>query len=106
MPSQELKIGYESDLTIRHAAQVKELIATSLGGGADILLAVNPDAATDLSFVQLVTAARRHAESEGGTISLAEPASPKLRDVLRRGGFIEGAAPDDLKFWFHSENAQ
>ena len=106
MPSQELKVGYDSDLTIRHAAEVMEVIAGGLGVKAEVRLTVNPDAAVDLSFVQLMTSARRHAASEGGTISLAEPASPKLRDVLRRGGFIEGATPDDLNFWFHSEKAQ
>lgn len=32
----------------------------------------------------------------------------KLRDVLDRGGFIDGASAsaEDLKFWLHSENAQ
>lgn len=106
MPNQEVKVGYGSDLTIRHAAEVMGLIADSLVEGSEMSLAVNPDAAIDLSFVQLLASARRHASDAGGAITLAEPAGPKLREILQRGGFIEGASPEDLKFWFHSENAQ
>lgn len=106
MPSQELRVGYESDLTIRHAANMRELIAGGLVPRADIVLDINPDAAVDLSFVQLVASARRHAASVGSAISLAQPAGPKLREVLDRGGFVEGAATEDLSFWFHVENAQ
>lgn len=106
MPNQEVKVGYDSDLTIRHAADVKSLIAGGLDEASRASLAVNPDAAVDLSFVQLVASARRQASDAGGAITLTEPAGPKLREILQRGGFIEGASPEDLKFWFHSENAQ
>lgn len=105
MPSQELRLGFDSDLTIRHAAPVKQAIAEALRAQPALTLALNPDAAVDLSFVQLVSAARAHAKMSGGELSFAEAASPKLRDVLGRAGFIEGAPAENLKFWLHSETA-
>lgn len=106
MPSQHLKIGFEADLTIRNAAAIKAMLVERLQVERSVSLDLNHDAAVDLSFVQLVAAARIRQRNIGGELSLAEPAGPKLRDVLRRGGFIDGASTDDLKFWLHSENAQ
>lgn len=103
MPSQDLKLGFDSDLTIRHAAPIKQAIADGLLTQQKLALALNPEAAVDLSFVQLVSAARAHAQASGGELSFAEPAGPKLHDVLQRAGFIEGARAEDLKFWFHQE---
>ena len=106
MPGLDLKLGFDTDLTIRHAVRIKAVLAEGLSGQSEVRLAINPDAAVDLSFVQLASAARQHAETAGGALSLAEPAGAKLRDALDRGGFIDGASAEDLKFWLHSENAQ
>jgi hypothetical protein len=103
MPSQDLRLGYDTDLTIRHAAPIKQAIADGLRAKPVLKLALNPEAAVDLSFLQLVSAARTHAKTAGGELSIAEAAGPKLRDVLGRAGFIEGAPAEDLKFWLHSE---
>lgn len=106
MPSQHLKIGFDTDLTIRNAAAIKAMLVERLQVERSVSLELNQDAAVDLSFVQLVAAARIRQRSVGGELALAEPAGPKLRDVLQRAGFIDGASTDDLKFWLHSENAQ
>jgi hypothetical protein len=105
MPSQDLRLGFDTDLTIRHAAPIKQAIAEGLRAQPVLTLALNPEAAVDLSLVQLVSAARTHAKTAGGELSFAEAAGPKLRDVLGRAGFIEGAPAEDLKFWLHSETA-
>lgn len=105
MPSQDLRLGFDSDLTIRHAAPIKQAIADGLRAQPVLKLTLNPDAAADLSFLQLIAAARAHAKMTGGELSLAEAAGPKLRDVLGRAGFIEGAPAEDLKFWLHLETA-
>lgn len=106
MPSQELKVGYDSDLTIRHATELMKQISGGLREGSGLSLSVNPDAAVDLSFIQLVTSARHHVSDAGGELTLSTPAGPKLREILQRGGFVEDAPAEDLQFWFHSENAQ
>jgi len=105
MPSQDLKLGFDTDLTIRHAVPIKQAIADGLRDQPKLTLALNPDAAVDLSFVQLISSARAHAKMSGGELSFSEAAGPKLRDVLGRAGFIEGAPAEDLKFWLHSETA-
>ena len=61
----------------------------------DLAACIEPD----LSFVQLVYAARRHAEASGKTLSLTSPVDNALRDVLHRGGFLHGA--EDRAFWLH-----
>ena len=106
MPSQPLKIGFDTDLTIRNAAAIKATLAERLLVERSVSLELNPDAAVDLSFVQLVSAARIRQRHVGGELALAEPAGSRLRDVLQRAGFLEGAPAEDLKFWLHSENAQ
>ena len=106
MPSQHLRIGFDTDLTIRNAAAIKAALAECFEKDRNVSLALNPDAAVDLSAVQLIAAARLSARSLGGDLALAEPASPALRGLLSRAGFIEVASAEDLKFWLHSENAQ
>lgn len=106
MPSQHLRIGFDTDLTIRNAAAIKAVLIEHLQENRTVSLELNPAAAADLSFIQLLSAARLSARTSGGELTLSEPASPMLRDVLSRAGFIEGASAEDLKFWLHSENAQ
>lgn len=60
----------------------------------------------DLTFVQLVEAARQHADREGKEIRLAAPANPALTGLLRRAGMIDAAASGDLDFWFHGDLPQ
>lgn len=106
MPSQHLRIGFETDLTIRHAAAIKAALVERLEESRSLSIEINPDAVADLSFLQLVSAARLFAQMSGGELTLAEPASPTLRNVLLRAGFMDGASAEDLRFWLHSENAQ
>lgn len=56
----------------------------------------------DLSFVQLILAARVSAQQMGRIVTLAQPAAGALRDTLRRGGFIgpdAGQERSDQAFW-------
>ncbi|SON53976.1 hypothetical protein HDIA_0435 [Hartmannibacter diazotrophicus] len=65
---------------------------------------VLPDAAMpDVSFVQLVEAARLKAEMAGGSLSLSKAADGPLHAVLERGGFLTDMRPQDAKFWLHQE---
>ena len=56
----------------------------------------------DLSFVQLVIAARRSAELRGKTIELAAPAAGTLHDVLERCGLLGSSSTQGMAeaaFW-------
>jgi ABC-type transporter Mla MlaB component len=60
----------------------------------------------DLSFIQLLLAARSSARRSGRTVRLAQSASGALRDALERGGFLaDGAGQADRTFWLQSEIA-
>lgn len=67
------------------------------------VLDIDAAAQVDLSFVQLVTAARKQAEARAGRILLARPATGDLYDVLKRGGFLDEMTPDAAQFWLHQE---
>ncbi|MCF3638628.1 hypothetical protein LXM94_01415 [Rhizobium sp. TRM95111] len=90
-------------MTIRNIASLKEELIDKFSDSAALSIVVGDDAVVDLSFVQLVEAARRHAGASGGALSLAAPASGRLLDVLRRGGFLDDLSADDARFWLHQE---
>src|SRR3954463_7679824 len=60
----------------------------------------------DISFLQLLEAARIYAGTNGKDISLAEPATGALLDTLRRSGFLEGMSAADAQFWLHQGEIQ
>lgn len=82
-----------------------EALAALTDAGSVVLdIAGNPE--VDLSFVQLVKSARLYAKSRGRELTLSEPASGSLLDVLKRGGFIDAAMPEDEMFWLHKGSVQ
>lgn len=90
-------------LTIKNILAVQELILDHLDNNSAAILDIDEEAQVDLSFVQLVTAARKHAESRAGRLLLARPAARDLYDVLKRGGFLDEMTPDAAHFWLHQE---
>jgi hypothetical protein len=61
----------------------------------DLLLDCTAVGETDLSFVQLILAARRSAAEAGRKFAVRQPMPAQLCDVLRRGGFRLGDAAQD-----------
>ena len=104
MPSQHLKMGFDTDLTIRNAAAIKAMLVERLQVERSVCLELNHDAAVDLSFVQLIHAARVHLDRAGGSLSLARPATGAVAALLVRAGF--SSHPDDVDFWFHGDLPQ
>ena len=90
-------------LTIKTIVAVHEMILDFLNKNTHAVLDIDDDAQVDLSFVQLVAAARKHAESRNGRVLLARPAAGDLYDVLERGGFLDEMTPDAAHFWLHQE---
>ncbi|QRM53177.1 hypothetical protein [Sinorhizobium sp. BG8] len=93
-------------LTIRSILDVKANILSQIDENNAISLEFEDDTQVDLSFVQLLEAARTYSQLRGKTLNLAKPASGSLLDVLRRGGFLDSISPDASKFWLHQETAQ
>lgn len=91
-------------LTIKNILAVQEIILRALDNNTNTVLDVAEGAQVDLSFVQLVTAARSHARGKAGQVLLARPAAGDLYDVLKRGGFLDDMTPDAADFWLHQEN--
>jgi len=90
-------------LTIKNISAVQELILSHLNNNPATILDIDAEAQVDLSFVQLVTAARKHAASRAGRLLLARPAAGDLYDVLKRGGFLDEMTSDAAHFWLHQE---
>lgn len=68
-----------------------------------LVIEISERAEADLSFIQLIEAARRQAKKHGKPIALASAASGHLLKVLDRAGFLAAFNPDDAKFWLHKE---
>jgi hypothetical protein len=88
---------FSDDLTIKAISLERERILSMVTGGGQLVVAIGTDADVDLTFVQLIVAADRTARAAGGSLALAEPATGKLLETLRRGGFVE--TPDQCAFW-------
>ncbi|WP_071831134.1 STAS domain-containing protein [Pararhizobium antarcticum] len=90
-------------LTIRTVAEVKERLSGLISNNGEVTLEIAETSQVDLSFVQLIEAARAYAESCRKTLLLKAPASGGLLDVLTRGGFNDEISSETAKFWLHRE---
>ncbi len=102
----EGKVLLPSVLSIRDVADVCTQIRESLDTHTRVVLDVPPRASIDLSFLQLMDAARKQAEASGKTFTLARPVDDSVMAVLERAGFLPFDRADDTRFWFHKENLQ
>jgi anti-anti-sigma regulatory factor len=53
----------------------------------------------DLTFLQLIEAARRSAAQAGAGIRLSRPADGIVLETLRRGGFLNSPEDERTRFW-------
>lgn len=79
---------------------------TALSGTKPVVIDFAGEPEVDLSFIQLVESARLYAAAHGKALTLAQPASGSLLDVLERAGFIETASHEDALFWLHKGSVQ
>lgn len=86
---------FNGALTIRNAEDVHAKFLEFLSQPGDLVLDVAGADEIDVSFIQLLLAARRSAREQGRALSLAAPATGPLREALVRGGF----AASDPAFW-------
>ena len=92
-------VGIAGSADIRNIADLHRELLQTLQRSNAIQLRLDGDADVDLTFVQLIEAARRFAAAAGKSVSLSAPAAAGLRAILQRGGFLAAAA--DRAFWLH-----
>lgn len=95
-------IAFSGPATIPHATDAWSRLSAAVAGGGDLVVDISGVTAADLSFVQLIESARATSARQGATVRLAGPAEGALRDVLERGGFLDGADAERLQFWTHA----
>lgn len=96
-------ISLSDSLIIRNISALYSSISSEIDSNNAIIIDIPEHAEADLSFIQLIESARRHAKAQGKSIALSSPATGQILKVLERAGFIEAFNPDDAKFWLHKE---
>jgi hypothetical protein len=97
----EASLSLPANLTVRAITSAREDLLTFMDAHEAGTIALADDVQVDISFIQMIEAARIHAGTAGKSIALAQPATGALLETLRRGGFLEGMSADDAKFWLH-----
>lgn len=90
-------------LNIRNISDIFSRIVSLFKNNNSVVLDIPEKAEADLSFVQLIEAVRRHADSNDKALALAAPARGQVLKVLERAGFVEAFNGEDTKFWLHEE---
>jgi ABC-type transporter Mla MlaB component len=102
------RVALEGALTVRCAEAVRATLRSALEQEGDIAIDCAEASEADLSFVQLLFAARASAVHRGKTIALAAPVSGVLLDTLTRAGFRAVAEPaigDTETLWIDGDPA-
>jgi anti-anti-sigma regulatory factor len=68
-------------------------------GPAGLEIDLSGVADIDLTFVQLIEAARRGAAEAGTALRLSQPASGYVLETLQRGGFLSNPPDERTLFW-------
>lgn len=97
--SEAYAVELSGELTIRTITEVRGRVLEALRAHRSVVAQVANDAVADLSFVQLIEAARRSAEAAGQAFALGAPATGTLLETLRRGGFLSEADGARNEFW-------
>lgn len=90
------------EMTVRESEAIRKKISDALEGDIHLTLDCADVTRVDLSFIQLILAARKSAAAAGMTLTLRHPAGGVLAEALARAGI---AAPDadpsdpDQIFW-------
>lgn len=92
--------------TIRTAEQLQSTLADAFQQDGAVTIDASELQEIDLSFVQVIEAARKTAIYEGKPIYFVTPANDAVRSLLSRSGTLTDAMPEDLDFWLHGEIPQ
>jgi ABC-type transporter Mla MlaB component len=101
-------IVFDGVATIRTIDALHVRLADALCAQDHLQIDVSGLTEVDISFIQLVLAARKSARRDGKRLSLAAPADGVLRDSLILGGFLapDGQPHPGTDFWLNTETVQ
>jgi DNA-binding MarR family transcriptional regulator len=102
----EDRISLPSALTMRAITSTHAQILAFLDENPSATIEFEEEPQVDISFIQLIEAARIYASTQGKTIALSKPANGALLETLRRSGFLEGMSAEDAYFWLHQGDIQ
>jgi anti-anti-sigma regulatory factor len=91
-------ISFVGDVTVSNITQAHEELGAILRQDGPVVADLSAVTEIDLTFVQLMEAARLKAAEAGRDFTLSHPADGAVLEVLRRGGFLDGVS-DRAKFW-------
>ena len=100
------RLALPDSLTVRAAVDVRDLVLQALETHPAVELQIPEQASIDLSFIQIVEAARLYSHNASKSLSLSRPADGALLAVLERGGIVDGMTPHDKQFWLHQGDTQ
>ncbi len=98
-----MAIIIDDEQNLRTVADLHKRLLDAIVPDARTVLDISGVTTADLSFVQVIEAARRHAAATGGDLCLAGPAPDAVRDVLDLAGFNSPAAQ---QFWTPGAHSQ
>lgn len=99
-----LPLDVPSSITVRSIVDFQRTLMSALESGENVQLDMANVVELDLSFIQLMHAARAYATQRGGCLGLAHPAGANVAALLDRAGFLTAPQPADLDFWFHGDH--
>jgi len=95
-------LRFDGSLTLPKAEAIRSVLAAALDKGGVVAIDCGAATEVDVSFIQLLLAARRSAAQRGASLALVAPATGALRAALERGGFLTAASKSgasDGDFW-------
>jgi hypothetical protein len=96
------RLCFSGEMTIRTIETAHRSLCDKLQGGDGVVIDVTDVGDADLTFIQLIEAARRTAAAQAKTLALAAPVCGALRSLLDRGGFLPKSGGEAAAFWLHN----
>lgn len=98
--AQENVVVFSGSLGLGRAAEIRELLLDAVTRNPNLLIDCSGATEVDLSFIQLILAARQSAARCGGRVRLRHPAEGPLATALLAAGLTGvPAGAEDPRFW-------
>jgi len=99
MPAPLSILKFSGVIDVRSIRKPFQTIRKAASSGRDIQIDLSGVTEIDMTFVQLIEAARRSAAQAGTAISLAKPATGMVLETLQRAGFLTDPPDARTRFW-------